>query len=117
MRIQALLVAPTTWTGNALTLNLPSGFTVDTTTLSDGAERTVLGDATFSDDSAGVGVQRFYSGSVLYSVTTNVRIAGDAARNDVWNVAGSFPVAFQGAADSISVDFTIPIAEWAGLYT
>lgn len=115
MQVRAGVQNPTTWSGGAYTLTIPNSLTINTAVSGTNAEQTVFGGAIFYDNSAGSGAQGIYHGGVLYSSSTVVRIGGDTYNlNDVWSVAGSRPVAPANGSDGISVDFTVPISQWAG---
>jgi hypothetical protein len=102
--------APTTAT---LTLDLPSGRTIDTTKLSGttgGVTR--LGRAVVWDNGTAT-----YAAQIAYNSTTDVtvRLMDDASGSNHGdsNVSESYPFTF-ASGDVIHANFTVPIAEWAG---
>jgi hypothetical protein len=90
---------------------VPAGLTIDTTKLAQTATTTgasapgVLGEATALDLSPGA----FYYGQVVMYSSTYVSIIGGTAAK--WGQ--TFPVTW-ASGDEVSLDFTVPIAEWAG---
>jgi hypothetical protein len=104
IQIQAGVMCSGAPTSAVLTFSIPSGLTIDTTKLSlTGIAEQSLGSATAQNDS----IATYGNLSVVYVSTTTVRIEGTAP------VSETSPFTF-GSGDSVSVNFTVPIAEWAG---
>ena len=103
-------------TSASLTINMPSGLTIDTTALAAGSDtaNTALPHSTVTIEDASTAT---YSGVVGYSSTSAVAVR-------VWGAASTYvtgasavtqavPITF-GASDTIYVKWSVPIAEWAG---
>jgi len=106
-----IYAASTTTVAGTLTIPVPTGYTIDSSKVAfSGGTYGVLGVAQAVD----LG-NAFYYGSVAYSTTTAVVIlniaTGGGAQVDVWKAAVPFT---WGNTDTLSADFTVPIAEWAG---
>lgn len=88
------------------TLNLPSGFTIDTTKLSNASTTgsSSLGVAGAEDGGAGVHV-----GKVSFGSTTSVRVQGDDG-SDLWSA--TVPITF-GNTDFVNLRATVPILGWS----
>lgn len=107
MEVIALNTTAASWSGNKA-MTIPAGLTIDTTKIPTvGAEKIVYGSAVAYDTST----TTRYTGSVVHSTTTSVRISGPST-TDVWNT--SLPFAWTNGQDEFSIRFTVPIAEWAG---
>ncbi|MGZ3794776.1 MAG: hypothetical protein ACXVB1_00320, partial [Pseudobdellovibrionaceae bacterium] len=105
----ALTGAPTSAT---LTINLPSGYTIDTSKLAEGstANRT-LPNSTAWIVSAGLA----YTGNVSYSSTTAVQITtllGSTSANNTGTVTQAIPGTFTNG-DLIDFSFQVPIVGWS----
>lgn len=93
-----------------LTINLPSGYTIDTNKLAN----TSVGRATLGSGQAVDGGVRGYPLIVIYGTTTSITFrsaettgsSGSAVDNDA-------PFTF-GSGDCVSACFIVPIAEWSG---
>lgn len=92
--------------GATITVSLPSGFTIDPALGTDSVQ-TNLGASFGYDDSAGTS----YQGTATYETSTSVRIRPEAGGAGSWNATTPFTWA---SADNFGIDFTVPIAEWAG---
>ena len=106
-----IYAASTTTVAGTLTIPVPTGYTIDSSKVAfSGGSYGVLGVAQAVD----LG-NAFYYGSVAYSTTTAVGIlniaTGGGAQVDVWKASVPFT---WGNTDTLSADFTVPIAEWAG---
>lgn len=106
----ALAGAPT---NAALTVNLPTGYTIDSTRLLGtpvAASNPILGEAILAD----AGVQA-YPGPVVYNSTTSVYIYAAGAASSQVNVAAlSTILPFTwGAGDSVYAKFKVPISGWS----
>ncbi|MBK7892825.1 MAG: hypothetical protein IPJ84_19120 [Bdellovibrionales bacterium] len=102
-------------TSASLTVNIPSGYTIDTTKLTASSVETVLGELTFYDSSA----TRTYPGQVLYNSTTSLlarSMGGDEAYvyNGVLNQAA--PQTFANG-DSVTIKASFPIVGWTAQTT
>jgi hypothetical protein len=89
----------------SFTLNLPTGYNVDTSKLPSASGSLVLGVAQALDGGTG-----YHQGSVLYSSTTAVTVGGDDGSAE-WSA--TVPFSF-GNTDAVNVLFTVPISQWAG---
>lgn len=97
-------------TSAALTINMPSGLTIDTTALTDTGAG--LGSLLSSGEASDSGTS--YKCSVKYSSTSAVAVAYQSnASGAESNVTQAAPFTF-GASDYVDVKFMVPIAEWAG---
>lgn len=101
--------APTTAT---LTINMPTGYTIDTSKLAEtGDTRTALG---FGDILDG-GVNQ-YAGSVLFKTTSSVYIfyLDDGAAAVVSGAVTQAAPFTWGNTDTVNIQFRVPVAEWSG---
>lgn len=101
-------------TSAGLTINLPTGFTIDTSKLSD----TSTSGGNHLTGIVGIldsGVTT-YCGEITYTSTTAINIAvvkTDGTYGTDANVTQALPMTF-GASDAVTVRCSVPIAEWAG---
>jgi hypothetical protein len=98
-------------TAAVLTVNIPSGFTIDTSKLRlpTGSNDEILGVAHLLD----AGASHMRLGQVVYNNTSSVRfLAGNAAGTD-GNPDNNFPFTW-AANDKLWGSASLPIAEWAG---
>jgi hypothetical protein len=99
-------------TSAALTVNLPTDHTIDTTALVNSTSDNILGRAYVSD----TGINT-YPAVVKYSSTSAVGVSylDDAASGVVvqTTVTQAAPFTF-ASGDFVTLEFTVPIAEWAG---
>lgn len=104
MEVQATATLAGAPTGT-FTLNLPSGYSIDTTKLSKGAVAgsTALGIAAAEDGGTGN-----HLGEVVYNSATVVRVQGDDGA-DLWNA--TVPITF-GNTDFVNLRFMVPILGW-----
>lgn len=99
---QALLSgAPT----GSFTLNIPPGFTIDSTKISAGGTLSLYG-AAYALDAATAN----YTGTVLYSSSTAVQVVGDGAAGSLYSA--TVPFTF-GNLDKVTLRFTVPILGWS----
>ena len=91
----------------AFTVNLPTGYTLDTTKVAGGSlgSRQAFGAATARDSGT-----NSYSGTVTVGSSSSVIVNGDGTDN--WTTL-TIPFAWNNL-DTGSIHFTVPIAEWAG---
>jgi hypothetical protein len=101
-------------TASSLTINLPTGLTIDTNKLGGAADtqNLSLGRNVIFDTGG-----ETYGGPVGFNNTTSVKLTASYAAL-TWMVDGNAvnatnPITF-AAGDAIYVHFTVPIAEWAG---
>jgi len=94
----------------SFTLNLPSGFTIDTSALPNlTGTALALGEGTVLDSGT-----RGYPCAVFYNTTTSVKLyCAETTGASTSEVTQANPITF-GAADNVTGHFTVPIAEWAG---
>jgi len=109
----ALAGAPTG--GNLAAVNLPTGMTINTSVLSipAGGDTAFVGSVNFTDSGVAsyVGVV-----AVINGTTTSVRpywTDDSAIGIQVFTTSASAPFVW-GSADYLTLNFTVPIAEWAG---
>jgi len=95
-------------TASDLTVNNPTGLTTDTTKLPATTATTVLGSAALKDS-----VALYYSAAVGYVSTTTVNVVNSESTGNIGVVSNAAPFTF-GAGDFVHLNYTIPIAEWAG---
>ncbi len=97
-------------TAAALSVNLPSGFTIDTAKLSkNAASQATLGSATANDDGT-----RNYPGIVMFNSSTSVILnCAETTGSSASSIENDNPFTF-GSGDAVSMIFTVPIAEWSG---
>lgn len=105
----ALTGAPTATT---LTVNLPSGYSIDTaklpTAIAD--ETPILGFALARDNAT-----NSYAGEVQYSSTTAViptRFSTSGANTSLASISATTPFTW-GSGDAVYLDFSVPISGWA----
>jgi hypothetical protein len=94
----------------ALTLNLPSGYVVDTAKVFASGANENLGHVTIQDS----GTAQFF-GRVAYNSTTvvSIRAAGAASTYaDLTNVTQAVPIALIANGDTFFVEFSVPIVGW-----
>ncbi len=100
-------------TQGAATINLPSGYTIDTSKMSDAnTQWTVLGTGTVRDEGSDS-----FSAYVLYGTTTSVNVqvlltSGTYAGERVVNTNTNLPQTFANT-DKIQVSFKVPIVGWS----
>jgi len=116
MEVRATAVLAGTPTTAIFTLSLPSGFTMDSTKISFLSTR-ALGDGSIYDDSGGSGFSRILAQPIFASSTTieMMAVAATASGSTHYTVRidQATPIPFANN-DVISVNFAVPIAEWAG---
>jgi len=97
-------------TSASLTVNLPSGMTIDTTKTQAGALN-AFGIATIRDTATAT-----YNARVLYSSTTAVAIyyGDDAASGVTYALVNQAAPMTWATSDFVQMRFSVPIAEWAG---
>lgn len=97
-------------TATQLILNLPSGYTIDTTKLvSATAGNIQIGNATYIDTAV-----NGYSGGVYYNTITSVLAyygIASATNSTLGGVTASQPFSF-GAGDNLSFEYKVPIVGW-----
>ena len=103
-------------TSASLTVNNPTGFTTDTSALvnTTANDRPSLGRLTISDSGLTI-----YDGFVAYSSSTATALfvdESDLAYTVTAPITQTAPMTF-GSGDSITANYTIPVAEWAGTGT
>lgn len=113
MQVQTSLVFSGAPNNTALTVNLPTGFTVNTASLTNfGQHKVVLGSAMVRDE----GTQN-YSALVVYDTTSSVYVAIENASatylNPVQVPNNTTPFTF-GSTDNITIHYEVPIFEWGG---
>lgn len=92
-------------TSASFTVNLPSGYSIDTTKVnSTGAGRENFGAAVALDSGTTQHV-----GIVTYNSATNIYVLGENDGGNPWTQAVPFTF---GASDSLSLNFKVPIAGW-----
>lgn len=104
----AIAGAPTSAT---LTVNLPTGYTIDTTKVDADADNTALGIVNVRDDGTGA-----YKGSVAYVSTTAIQPVWwslSTLRLDTTAITQASPITF-AASDEVHLSFSVPILEWRG---
>lgn len=103
LEIQVFLTLTTTPPSAILNINIPAGFTIDTTKLAGGtASNQALGIANMTASGAG------FFGQCRYVSTTAVQVAAISGSGSYSSVTDSFPGAF-GAGDTVSVNFSVPV--------
>lgn len=108
MQVQAVVSTSGAPTSASLTVNIPSGYTIDTTKLASTAQNDTLGIAEARDDSGSA----VYPGNVRYSSTTAVAIlSGVAADPRITAVTQASPFTFANL-DAVKLEFTVPIVGW-----
>lgn len=100
-------------TSAALTINLPTGYTIDTNYLTDtGAGLgSILGVGTANDSGTSYRVQVKYSSTTAIAVSYQSNASGAES-----NVTQAAPFTF-GASDYVDVKFSVPIVTWASNVT
>lgn len=95
-------------TQGAVTLNLPSGYTIDTTK-TNAAPNVIFGSGRVYDSSTDQG----YDSEVVYSSTTAVRMSrGDTTAGSAADTSSNRPITF-AASDTVDFNFKIPIVGWS----
>ncbi|MEZ0208594.1 MAG: hypothetical protein ACAH17_00250, partial [Candidatus Paceibacterota bacterium] len=93
-----------------LTVNLPTGYTIDTTKINSTASgRDIFGSAAIDDTGTAI-----YAGFIGYSSTTAVRVfVGDAGSTYLGesSVTQAAPMTF-GSGDAVDLKFSVPIVGW-----
>jgi hypothetical protein len=116
MHVRARAVLAGAPTSATFTLDLPTGHTIDTTKIPTTSSTVRLGEAMVYNDAGGTGSARSL-GAVVYNTTGDVAIhalvVAAASENYTVLVTQAAPITF-AASDVIALDFTVPIAEWAG---
>jgi len=112
-QIEAKVLCSGAPTSAGLTINMPSGMTIDTSALigTGPTDDVQLGQATILDS----GVAN-YPGVIGYNSTTSVRVFALNASSTYaapQTVTQALPITF-GASDYVTVRFEVPIAEWSG---
>lgn len=113
MELRARVLCSGAPTNANLTINLPTGYTIDTAKLAEGglnAGYEIVGQAAGLDNAV-----QIYSGSVAYNTTTSVAVQVINASGTFATGATSFgnttPFTF-GASDSVTVSASVPITDW-----
>jgi hypothetical protein len=107
MEVQAALSLTGAPTAATLTVNLPSGYTIDTTKLNLTASfAQILGHGVLNDTGT-----RTYEANVTYSSTTAVQVAelDDTVATNLVNATS--PITW-GNTDTITIRFVVPISGW-----
>jgi hypothetical protein len=113
LECDVLISFSSTNTQGAVTINLPSGHTIDTSKFSGvDSQRTVLGTGTVRDEGTDS-----YNAYVLYGTTTSVSVqvaltSGTYSGERVVNTNTNVPQTFANT-DAIQVNFTVPIVGWS----
>lgn len=110
MELEATIDSPSAW-GIYQDVTLPTGYTINTSSLT--LSKTAVGTALTRVNNSSA----WYAGSVTVASTTTVRPGGAGTQVDMWAASISNPAAYTANQGSTSIHVTVPIAEWAGLYT
>ncbi len=106
------LVSPTTWVAAALDIRFAVGpLTVDLAKfpVTPAGEQFPIGDAVFTDSSVGT---RYLGTATLGAIAAGSIRCWSTAGADVWAVGASRPVLGQNGADSVHINFSVPISGW-----
>lgn len=107
MEIEATIVSPSAW-GVYQDLTMPTGYTIDTSSLTTGT--TVVGSAiTRVSNSSFV-----YPGVVVASTSTTLRPGGGGSQTDFWAASITSPASYTANQGSTSIHAVVPILEWIG---
>lgn len=111
MEAQTLVTVSGAPTSATLTINLPTGYTIDTTKLVLASSRNqVLGKAAARDDSAA----SVFPGNAVYNNTTSVRIDTVTASNSTLLAVTTQAAPFTFAnLDTVHVEYRLPIVGWS----
>lgn len=110
MEVQADVTLSNTPTSAALTINLPSGYTIDSNKLTTTGSNALLGQGRVLD--GGVATYRAY---VAYSSSTAIAVLVDnasATYSTLASVTQAVPITF-GNTDGVQVWFSAPITGWS----
>jgi hypothetical protein len=111
LQVEVLVATSGAPTSATLTINLPSGYTIDTTKMVSSSAEQFLGYGVVNDSGS-----TFYTAQVDYNNTTSVRLLqSEAASTYVRNIAltQAVPITW-GASDTLRVFFTVPVVELNG---
>lgn len=105
MQIQALVSLSGAPSGT-FSVNLPSGYTMDTNKITS----TVVGAGSFGQAHANDTGVNNYVGDVVYASTTSVNVVGSSGSAALWS--STVPFSFNNA-DSVQLEFSLPISGWS----
>lgn len=101
-----VLTTLSSFTSGSFTITTPAGFTVNASAFPNNATNVMYGSASYFDFSLNVA----YAGIPYLAGANTISVYGP--NQTAW-AGGTVPVAI-GAGDTVSIEMTIPIAEWAG---
>jgi hypothetical protein len=113
MEVQAIVSTSGAPTSAVLSVNLPTGYSIDTAKLASAAGSFILGEATYFDNTDVV-----FTGRIVYSTTTAVSakyiINNDGANRGVYllDVNATQPMTW-ASSDHARMNFRVPITGWS----